>query len=603
MFKYKKYQSVGAILVLFLLLTAFTGVAQNRDAVYVNNSDSVYLSNADTVTVFGDIEHNGIWGTTTGSYVYFLGQTWKNTAIARFPLMNASTSDGGIFCITPPSNSVYSQIIQGGFNHANLSQGPIFPNLVISNPHNVYLDSTDAAVYNTVKMDTGLVYMSANAGGLDNTENSFVMGGGTLKPQVINYNRNKFFVSGALPENTSFFYIRNIGSNDTAIFPIGSKAKDYTPAGITATTGDFMVRVFDGVYEKGGSGALITDPSYLQETWHVVTPLATTASYTPILQHHYTNETTEFFNNRESSFISMYNPATSSWDAVPPTNPPYQEVSLFPNIGNDGDSVYVHWRIFSNILNSNQGTYFTQKINSTKLMSITKTLIGIEPQLTNSSYDVGFKFVVTNSNPNAVSNIDVKDDLSAVFISPTIFTVKSLTSVKGLLTPNSSYNGSTDVDLIKGDTLQSMQSDTLLLVVNVDLNGTSDTSFTNTGIIGVIDSKNSFNPIDTSTASVRLTPLDIFIPDGFSPNGDGINDKFVIGHHNYQTIDLVVFNRWGNIVFKQVGYQDTWDGHGVGNFLGQELEEGTYFIMVTVTNQKTGSKQNLVKAITLRRSL
>jgi hypothetical protein len=601
MFKYKTYQRVSVTLVL-LLLTVCKVSAQIRDTVYVGNADSVYLSNTDTVTLFGNVEHNGTWGTTTGSYVYFLGQLWKNTPTSRFPLMNALANDGGIFCITPPGNSVYSQIIQGGFNHANLNQGPIFPNLIISNPHNVYLDSTDAAVYNTVKMDTGLVYMSANAGGLDNTENSFVLGGGSLKPKVINYNRNKYFVSGVLPENTSYFYIRNIAANDTAVFPIGSRATDFTPAGITSTTGDFMIRVFDGAYEKGGSGAIITDPNFLQKTWHVVTPSVTTASYTPIFQHHVSNETPAFINNRDNTFVTMYNAATNTWDAVTPTVPAYQQVSLFPNIGNDGDSVYIHWRIMSNIINSNQGTYFTKRINSTKLMSVVKTLIGVNPVLTNSTFDVGFQFVVTNGNPNAVSNIDVKDDLSNVFKSPVNYSVKSLTSALGLLTPNSSYDGKTDVDLVKGGTLQSKQSDTILLVVNVDLNGTSDTTFTNAGIVGVIDGKGTFNAIDTSTAAVKLTALDIFIPDGFSPNGDGINDKFVIGHHSYQTVDLAVFNRWGNIVFKEDNYQNTWDGHGVGNFLGKELEQGTYYVMVTVTNQKTGSKENFIKFITIRRS-
>ncbi len=43
----------------------------------------------------------------------------------------------------------------------------------------------------------------------------------------------------------------------------------------------------------------------------------------------------------------------------------------------------------------------------------------------------------------------------------------------------------------------------------------------------------------------------IFVPEAFSPNGDGINDKFEIkGLSKYKTIGIEIFNRWGNIVFR-----------------------------------------------------
>ena len=587
-----------------MLLAAFAGVAQTRDAVYVNNTDSVFLSNADTAAVFGNMEHNGFWGTTTGSYLYFLGQTWKNTPASRFPLMNATANDGGIFCISPPVNSVYSQIIQGGFNHNSISQGPIFPNLVISNPHNIYLDSTDVAVYNTVKMDTGLVYMSANAGGLDNTENSFVLGGGTLKPRVINYNRNKYFVSGVLPQNTSYFYIRNISSSDTAVFPIGSKAGDFTPAGVTSTSGDFMARVFDGVYEKANAGAIVTDPNYLQKTWHVVTPLTTTASYTPILQHNLGGEETPTFTaNRNISYISMYDATNGMWGNGLATTPPYTKASIFPNIGNDGDSVFYHWRIIANILNANQGTYFTKRTSITKKkLGIDKTALPVNP-LRDGTFDIDYDFVVTNADNFIDSNIIVVDDLNKTFPSPAIVTIKSLTSSLGLLAVNPNYDGKTDTFLVKNGSLPGRQTDTLHLILNIDLNGTPDSLFYNVAVVGSTDLKGNFQPLDTSaTVQLKILPSAIFIPDGFSPNGDGFNDKYVIPHKPSETVDLVVYNRWGNIVFKEENYQNGWDGHGVGSFLGKELEEGIYYVLVTVTSRTSGSQQKFVKPIVLRRA-
>lgn len=78
---------------------------------------------------------------------------------------------------------------------------------------------------------------------------------------------------------------------------------------------------------------------------------------------------------------------------------------------------------------------------------------------------------------------------------------------------------------------------------------------------------------------------DFFIPEGFSPNGDGINDLFVIrGIQHYKNNTMVIFNRWGNKIFETKNYQNTWDGasdRGVG-FGGNKLPVGTYFYVLNL---------------------
>lgn len=71
----------------------------------------------------------------------------------------------------------------------------------------------------------------------------------------------------------------------------------------------------------------------------------------------------------------------------------------------------------------------------------------------------------------------------------------------------------------------------------------------------------------------------LFIPEGFSPNGDGINDLFVIrGIQDYPQNSIVIFNRWGNKVFETDAYNNTWDGRAYfGLVPGKELPIGTYF--------------------------
>jgi len=77
-------------------------------------------------------------------------------------------------------------------------------------------------------------------------------------------------------------------------------------------------------------------------------------------------------------------------------------------------------------------------------------------------------------------------------------------------------------------------------------------------------------------------PSEINVPSGFTPNNDGFNDAFKIeGNLECAPIDLTVFNRWGQIVFEQKDYDNTWDGRSKN---GSELTNGTYYIIVDFSN-------------------
>jgi gliding motility-associated-like protein len=77
--------------------------------------------------------------------------------------------------------------------------------------------------------------------------------------------------------------------------------------------------------------------------------------------------------------------------------------------------------------------------------------------------------------------------------------------------------------------------------------------------------------------------IDFHIPDGFSPNGDGTNDLFVIrGIGYYSGNTFLIYNRWGNKVFEANPYTNTWDGRSSGGLTvgGDELPVGTYFYIL-----------------------
>jgi gliding motility-associated-like protein len=86
---------------------------------------------------------------------------------------------------------------------------------------------------------------------------------------------------------------------------------------------------------------------------------------------------------------------------------------------------------------------------------------------------------------------------------------------------------------------------------------------------------------------------DFNIPEGFSPNGDGINDLFVIrGIDNYQSNTFVIFNRWGVEVFSAKNYQNTWDGKSTKGVKvgGDELPVGTYFYILHLNTDSPAIK-------------
>ncbi len=95
------------------------------------------------------------------------------------------------------------------------------------------------------------------------------------------------------------------------------------------------------------------------------------------------------------------------------------------------------------------------------------------------------------------------------------------------------------------------------------------------------------------TAIVELCMADVVIPEGFSPNNDGINDYFVIeGAEFFPENNLLIINRWGNKVYEADSYKNNWDGTNTFGLTigGKELPEGTYFYIFTFDDKEGNSE-------------
>lgn len=75
----------------------------------------------------------------------------------------------------------------------------------------------------------------------------------------------------------------------------------------------------------------------------------------------------------------------------------------------------------------------------------------------------------------------------------------------------------------------------------------------------------------------------VFIPEGFSPNKDGVNDVFEIQQLPYgAVVELEVYNRWGALVYESSDYKNTWSG--VNND-DEALPSGVYFYIVRIASE------------------
>lgn len=87
--------------------------------------------------------------------------------------------------------------------------------------------------------------------------------------------------------------------------------------------------------------------------------------------------------------------------------------------------------------------------------------------------------------------------------------------------------------------------------------------------------------IGTDTVVVTIDgEMQIFVPNIFSPNGDGWNDFMVIKGPRLFDFKLLVFDRWGKLMYEADDQKDYWDG----KFNGQQADQGVYVYRITGTN-------------------
>jgi gliding motility-associated-like protein len=196
-------------------------------------------------------------------------------------------------------------------------------------------------------------------------------------------------------------------------------------------------------------------------------------------------------------------------------------------------------------------------------LSVVKTVDNTNPTV---GQQVVFTIVATNNGTSDATGVAVEEILQSGYTY-----VTSATSA-------GTYNTATGIWTI--GTLNNGDSESMTITVTVNASGT----YTNTASISGNEADGN---MANNAAVIETFPTDFFIPEGFSPNGDGVNDVFVIrGLDSYPNNAIVIFNRWGNSIFEESPYLNAWDGKSTaGLSLGSDdLPMGTYFYLLDLGN-------------------
>jgi gliding motility-associated-like protein len=100
--------------------------------------------------------------------------------------------------------------------------------------------------------------------------------------------------------------------------------------------------------------------------------------------------------------------------------------------------------------------------------------------------------------------------------------------------------------------------------------------------------------VTVSLSNCNVTP-GFFIPDGFSPNGDAVNDTFRIPDIEfiYPNYSLEIFNRYGNLMFSGNKNKPEWDGKNSDSKIGIDgfAPNGVYFYIINYNKENKSPKQ------------
>ncbi len=185
-------------------------------------------------------------------------------------------------------------------------------------------------------------------------------------------------------------------------------------------------------------------------------------------------------------------------------------------------------------------------------------------------------YITVYSHPNPAFNMSPNP---ASMLQPTIQFTDNSTDAYGIAAWNWSFGDATDSTAYTQNASHTYQD-----------TGTYCAELVVTNIHGCVDSTNN---------CIAINPIyALYIPSGFTPNGNGRNDIFQPKGNDIKSFEMYIFDRWGMQLFHSTDINNGWNGAVNGS--GTICQEDTYVYLITVYDSKnikhsyTGSV-NLIK--------
>lgn len=269
---------------------------------------------------------------------------------------------------------------------------------------------------------------------------------------------------------------------------------------------------------------------------------------------------------------------------------------------NDGVS-YQSSNTFTNVA---PGTYMTRvrNVGSTCASGSQQVIIALNDNLTLTTGNAGTICLGASFTPSIQSNASSYNWTPAAGVSnpavanptltPQATTTYTVTATLGSCTklgtvtvnvvPGATVNAGVDAIIIAGDNYQ-MQSTgsagTYLWTPSTGLSSATILAPVATPAVTTTYTLQVTTPlgcIATDNITLTVIPYCIKPMNAFTPNGDGINERWLITNGNcLSNAKAQVFNRYGSKVFESNDYKNTWDG----TYEGKPLPDGTYYYIIT----------------------
>lgn len=262
------------------------------------------------------------------------------------------------------------------------------------------------------------------------------------------------------------------------------------------------------------------------------------------------------------------------------------------------------------------------KLGTIEQPSVFTTTLGIAKAATldsvknaDDTYNLTYTVIVKNFSTHKLTNVQLSDSLGQVFADSAEFVLvgKPTLNKNSKLKIDTTFNGRTVTNMLIADSssLAVGTSDTLIFKLRLLSTKQGDAIYANTitgtakdSITNVTDkSYSGLNPdpdgdknpgnnneptIITIKGKINVLDSLAIVPEGFSPNGDGNGDMFVITGVNQtdRLAEIYIYNRWGQLIYQNTdfGKEEGWNGVANNGLLigskGAGVPDGTYYYYV-----------------------